>query len=317
MNQLSNQKLIDIIEWDRQVINSGSTTSTQIVVGKIGKGKPRALIVAGIHGDEQPWASFAINKMLNQTRESELLGTLIIIPIANPNATESNARVSQLDYLDLNRVFPGDQGGTYTERIASLIAEIVHSGVDLVIDLHGGGSWCVNAFSFKFVGSEKYSEAFDAPFIVEGMERQNTLTGYARSMGANITAIEMGGKCSEENSWADKISNGIRKALGLANVLSITEENNECKSVPVGKTTVLRPSKGGILIPELDSKNVGTIVKKGTLLGRIVDPATFETIEVLEAPYPQTAVLLLRPMLTTIEQGAMTYVVAPLLKPNI
>jgi hypothetical protein len=225
--------------------------------------------------------------------------------------------VSQLDYLDLNRVFPGDQGGTYTERIASLIAEIVHSGVDLVIDLHGGGSWCVNAFSFKFVGSEKYSEAFDAPFIVEGIERQNTLTGYARSMGANITAIEMGGKCSEENSWADKISNGIRKALGLANVLSITEENNECKSVPVGKTTVLRPSKGGILIPELDSKNVGTIVKKGTLLGRIVDPATFETIEVLEAPYPQTAVLLLRPMLTTIEQGAMTYVVAPLLKANI
>lgn len=287
------------------------------MVGRIGRGEPRALVVAGIHGDEQPWASYAINKMLTQTRESELLGTIVIIPMANPNATESNTRVSHLDYLDLNRVFPGDHRGTYTERIAALIAEIVHSGVDLVIDLHGGGSWCVNAFSFKFIGSEKYSEAFDAPFIVEGVERQNTLTGYAQSEGASITAIEMGGKCGEENSWADKLSGGIRKALGLAEVLKIAELKNDCKSISVGKTNVLRPSKGGILIPELDSKNVGTIVKKGTILGRIVDPATFKTIEIIDAPYPQTAVLLLRPMLTTIEQGAMTYVVAPLIKANI
>jgi hypothetical protein len=35
-----------------------------------------------------------------------------------------------------------------------------------------------------------------------------------------------------------------------------------------------------------------------------------ETVEVFEAPYSETAVLLLRPGLTVVDGGAMTYVVA-------
>ena len=38
--------------------------------------------------------------------------------------------------------------------------------------------------------------------------------------------------------------------------------------------------------------------------------ATMETMEVFVAPYPETAILLLRPRLAVLEEGAMTYVVA-------
>ena len=62
--------------------------------------------------------------------------------------------------------------------------------------------------------------------------------------------------------------------------------------------------------PGLGAKAVGTVVAGGTVLGWRLNPVTMETIEVFEAPYPETAILLLRPRLAVLEEGAMTYVVA-------
>jgi hypothetical protein len=38
-----------------------------------------------------------------------------------------------------------------------------------------------------------------------------------------------------------------------------------------------------------------------------------DVVETFEAPFPETAILLLRPTLARVEGGAMTYVVAPVL----
>jgi len=313
LNKLINQpaNLVEKIKWESHRIRAGSSTDILLRIGKIGESHPKALIVAGIHGDEQPWSSLAIKKMLSLTNESELIGSIITVPMANPNATEADSRVSHLDNLDLNRVFPGDVNGTHSERLASLIAEEAVNEADIVIDLHGGGSWCVNSFAFKFKGSESLAEAFEAPFIVEGAERPNTLTGYARDQGAKVTAIEMGGRCDEEEYWADKIARGLRRCLSITGVLN-EEEPAIGASTPVGKTHTLRPSRGGVLFPKLKSKDVGTVVSKGTTLGYLCDSTTFKILDAFKAPFKNTAILLLRPNITKLEQGAMTYVVAPL-----
>jgi predicted deacylase len=315
MNRMINQpaNLVKKINWESHRIKAGSSTDTLLRIGKIGKNHPKALIVAGIHGDEQPWSGFAIKKMLSLTNESELIGSITTIPMANPYATEADSRVSHLDNLDLNRVFPGNVNGTHSERIASFIMKEVLNEVDIVIDLHGGGSWCVNSFAFKFKGSESLAEAFEAPFIVEGVDRLNTLTGYARDQGAQVTAIEMGGRCDEEVYWADKIARGLIRCLSKTGVLN-KEEPVTGASTPVGKIQTLRPSRGGVFFPKLKSKNVGIVVGKGTILGYLCDSATFEILDTFKAPFKNTAILLLRPYITKIEQGAMTYVVAPLYK---
>ena len=46
------------------------------------------------------------------------------------------------------------------------------------------------------------------------------------------------------------------------------------------------------------------------MLGELLHHATFVTLERFEAPYPNTAILLLRPHLTALEASAMTYYVA-------
>ena len=79
----------------------------------------------------------------------------------------------------------------------------------------------------------------------------------------------------------------------------------------VADLRVLGPARGGILKPALGAAAVGTIVPQGTLLGELLDPATFATLERFEAPFARNAILLLRPHLTALEAGAMTYILAP------
>jgi predicted deacylase len=249
--------------------------------------------------------------MLESATLEELQGTIRIVPVANPLAMEADARGSPLDDLDLNRAFPGNPEGSHTERLADAITRHALGDADSVIDLHGGGSWCINSFGFQFPGSEDLAMAFQPPILVEGRLRDSTLTGYARSRGARVTAIEMGGRCSDEEGWAARISRGLRRALGVTGAMTPVPRKSWLPDpVKVGPTKVLRPSRGGIFYPVFGEEAIGTVIAGGTVLGRLLDPVSMETVEVFEAPYPETAVLLLRPRLAVLEGGAMTYVVA-------
>jgi predicted deacylase len=146
--------------------------------------------------------------------------------------------------------------------------------------------------------------------MVKAPERTVTLTGYARSKGATVAAVEMGGRSVAENQWADRIASGLRRALAIAGVLKPPPESPITESVPVGQSNVLRPPQGGIFIPKVSVNDVGTIVTKDTELGYLVESGTHKRLWTFTAPFSSTAILLLRPMLARVEGGAMTYVIA-------
>jgi predicted deacylase len=305
------------IQWTEVPVGVGAAAgSLQIRIGSVGQGKPVALITAGIHGDEGPWGAWAIRKFLDQTPRADLLGTLRVVPLTNPLAMEADARCAPLDVLDLNRVFPGNPKGSHTERLAAILAEHAVKGVDTLIDLHGGGSWCVNAFVHRNSDALDLADAFGAPFASDTAARAATnrgmgIGGYARSLGARITGVEMGGRSPDEEKWAQRIATGLRRALSLCGVLKPDPSiPPPAKTVAVKQTTVLRPAQGGILLPAVDHTRIGTLVPQGTLLGSLMHPATFDVLEEFRAPYAQTAILLLRPTMARLEAGAMTYVVS-------
>ena len=298
------------INWNRFSVPSGAANSqVQLCIGEVGSGTPVALVTAGVHGDEGPWGAWAIRKLLEQTSIDELVGTLRIVPNSNPLAMEADARNAPLDVLDLNRVFPGDAKGSHTERLAAVLVEQAVTGTDVVIDLHGGGSWCVNSFAFMMEGGEALSRAFNPPFLVTAPDRTVTLTGYARSQGAIVAAVEMGGKSEVEELWAERLATGLRRALGIAGVLTPVPLPDKYDSILLGSSEVLRPVRGGMFVPRLRAVDVGTIVPGATVLGELLDTSTLDVIETFTAPYEQTAMMLLRPHVTRIEGGAMTYVV--------
>jgi hypothetical protein len=304
--------LIDHIRWQEIPLpGMAAEVHVPLKVGEFGSGGPVIVITAGIHGDEGPWGAWAIHQMLSAISPDSLTGTIRIVPVANPLAMQADLRNAPVDQLDLNRVFPGDARGSYTERVAYALTQHVLVGADYAIDLHGGGSWCVNSFVFEMQGGETLAASFEAPFIVRAPERNVTLTGYARTQGTVATAVEMGGRSEYEAVWAQRIADGLLRALTHIGVIEgVAVPAIQQKAVRLGSSSVLRPSAGGILMPGVRADSVGQIVSGGTVLGYLLDPYTHQVREEFVAPFPQTAIMLLRPTVCRIEGGAMTYVVA-------
>src|SRR5215813_10338246 len=124
--------LIDAMTWSRYPVGAGAAVGqVDLVVGEVGNSAPRALVTAGIHGDEGPWGAWAIHNFLVQTSVSDLQGSLRVVPAANPLAMEADARNAPLDTLDLNRVFPGSADGSHTERLAAALVTHAVDGADV------------------------------------------------------------------------------------------------------------------------------------------------------------------------------------------
>jgi predicted deacylase len=100
---------------------------------------PRVLLVAGNHGDEYE-GQLVLSRLIQEIDPGELHGRLIILPMANLLAAEAGLRTSPLDDGNLNRSFPGDPNGTPTQITAHYIEEVLLPRVDLLVDLHSGGS---------------------------------------------------------------------------------------------------------------------------------------------------------------------------------
>ncbi len=304
--------VFDKMRWRGFPIGVTSAFGTsELLLGEFGGGEPGMLITAGLHGDEGPWGGWAIRKMLERVEADDVHGFIRVVPMTNPLAMQVDKRNAPVDQLDMNRVFPGNARGSYSERAAHVLATEGLQGIDYVIDLHGGGSWCVNDFVFEMEGGRELSLAFPASFIVKREADADSLAGYAKSLGRTVAAVELGGRSQFEGAGADKIADGLLRALCKVGIV------DERKAPPpidpplaVSGTDVLRPGSGGIFVPVLDASHIGTLVPKGTLLGRMLHPATFAVIEEFRAPFEQTALLLLRPFVAQLEAGAMTYVIS-------
>src|SRR5215213_5563492 len=101
---------------------------------------PTLMVVASVHGDEYEGMA-AIREVFADLDPATMKGSFLAIPVANPlaYAARSRSTPSEVDGLNLARVFPGDAGGTVTQRLAhhllSLVERIVGAG-DLFVDLH-------------------------------------------------------------------------------------------------------------------------------------------------------------------------------------
>jgi predicted deacylase len=306
------QMLKDAIVWEEHAVPSTAAygDGIKVKIGRVGTGSPVGLLTASVHGDEGPWGVRAISKLLERTPLSDLKGSLRVVPVTHPLASEANSRYTLLDVLDLNSSFPGSASGSHTQRLAAVLAEHAVDGANVVLDVHGGGSWNVNCFVYRFPGSEDVAEWIGAPYVLNGPDRPTSLTGYARSKGAKGVWIEMGGRGTQEETWADRIATGLRRAFGKAGVMTEADLPPAASVVINGSSTPIRSSAPGIYMPVMREDDLGSIVPQGTVIGYLLDPVTNDVIEEFRTPFPKAALTLLRPTLAVLEGGGLAGVCA-------
>ncbi|HXW79492.1 MAG TPA: hypothetical protein VEJ84_08335 [Acidimicrobiales bacterium] len=66
---------------------------------------------------------------------------------------------------------------------------------------------------------------------------------------------------------------------------------------------IIRPHHGGMLLSELSLTQLGSLLAKDTVVGRIVNPQTLQTLEVLTTPFEPSAVVLAREGFTPVSVG--------------
>lgn len=136
----------------RTVTVRESGVSAEYEVHTFGSGSPKIYFTAGIHGNEVTGIYVARRLIEYFTENPPLRGCVTVIPTVNATAMRCMQRRCPFDGEDLNRIFPGNESGSLSHRLAaSVYAETEQA--DILVDLH-----CCGQHSLPYLLSI-YSEA--------------------------------------------------------------------------------------------------------------------------------------------------------------
>ena len=117
--------------------NSGWTTyNVPIISIKNGDG-PRALVLGGNHGDEYE-GQIAASTLSRNLQPDQIKGQVIIIPCLSQEASRGGTR-HWPDGVNFNRIFPGNEDGPVSSKLAYYLTHELFPKVDAVMDIHSGG----------------------------------------------------------------------------------------------------------------------------------------------------------------------------------
>lgn len=184
---------------------------------------PTLLLTGGVHGDEYE-GQVVLSRLAQTLSLDQLQGRLILIPALNLPAALNATRLSPIDGRDLNRCFPGNPKGTFSEMLAHFVDARVLPHVDVMVDLHTAGhsAECVPSTNMHYLSDAAMrrktmaaAAAFGAPYNVVfwGVDEGATLTSTAERRDIVTLGTEIGG-------WGRVSVEGVRIGeRGVRNML--------------------------------------------------------------------------------------------------
>lgn len=263
---------------------------------------PVLTLLSTLHGGE--WFSIEpLRRLVKGTNPADIRGTLVAVPVVNPPALALQTRniPDESDSPDLNRIFPGTHTWTSDQLIATLSREVLARTTHL-LDFHMG-PWG-SAFFDVLAGadfpkpgitdaSQQLALAFGSPIIrvanvVGGFPGPKSSIGYAGGvLGIPALGVEFGGAGFApqlEERWTQMIVKGVRSVMREIGMVDTAPDPRPRRQLIYRVGHRVNPSKGGFLRSYFGGEALGQPVEKGTLLGEVVSPYTFEVIEELRAP---------------------------------
>jgi predicted deacylase len=229
--------------------------------------------------------------------------------VANALAFQNLSRNNPIDMLDINRNFPGDPGGWLSEQIAHVLSTQFVPQVDVHVDLHSGGIFPTVDYVYLFEGSRDLSLAFGSELLfAPAHPYQATFAVPARERGIPFFTAELGGGSLLDARYIEKGVRGVTNVLKQLDMLEGDIERPPRQTI-VTEMAVIRPRFGGVLYPDVGLDQLGHEVPGGTLLGRVVSPYTFETLEEIRQPFERGYMILLRGAITRVNPGDYAYMV--------
>ena len=201
--------MTDVLEIHDQQIGLGESRTVDLPVAQLytdapmtmpvrvlrgRKPGPTLFLSAAIHGDELNGVEI-IRRVLRQTDPADLRGTLLAVPIVNTLAFIHQSRYLP-DRRDLNRSFPGSQGGSLAARLAHLFVTEVVGRSDFGVDLHTGAIHRPNLpqirTDLRNTTNQRLAKAFGAPLFLDSRPAAGTLREYTTRQNIPVILYESG-----------------------------------------------------------------------------------------------------------------------------
>lgn len=251
----------------------------------------RISIVTGIHGDELEgqYVCFELQRRIEQSREC-LAGLVDIYPAMNPLGIDSITRGIPAFDLDMNRLFPGDADGSMMEQVVARIMEDV-AGSDCVLDIHASNIYLTEIPQIRI--NELHQDVLvpmakesNVDFIwVHGASTvlESTFAYSLNHIGTPVLVVEMGVGMRITQEYGNQMVDGIfhlmnKMGIWLGEVKPVREP---IISRDPEDVCYLNASVGGVFIPAVQH---GAKLKKGEIIGRIVDPLVGKVLDEVRAP---------------------------------
>ncbi len=253
-------------------------------IGVIANGAgPRVVVMAGNHGDEYE-GQVICSTLLRTLEPKHITGTLIVLPMANFPAAEAGTRTSPLDQGNLNRAFTEDYPAGPTRTIAHYLEHSLFQGIDLLLDLHSGGSSLV--YLPSALGAwpeepapralmERVIAAMAMPYsLIFTSDRAGTYaTSAAQRNGGLALTLEIAGGGTISPGALRAAEAGVLRTLQTMGLYQgpTTPAEQPTSMMTLHDSHYLYADEPGLFEPTVA---LGALVKAGALAGRIHRPET-------------------------------------------
>lgn len=259
------------------------------IEGRAGDG-PHLTVLAGIHGGEHT-SQAAVVRLIRTLDPARLRGTITAVPIVNQPAFWSRTPfVVPADGKNLNRNFPGDPAGSYTEALAHEVFTAFIRPADYLLDLHAGDipealePFCLYEESPVEERSRAMALAYGTGHVVRQSRAVRTVGGSTSAAAADIgvpaiiAEIGANGICDETS-----VGRHLQGVLNVCAHLGMLPDEPAADVAPPAEYTGwvwMRSTVQGWWQPRIA---VGDKVRTGDVLGALLDPFGRE-LEQIVAP---------------------------------
>ena len=223
------------------------------------------------------------NRVINTLKPSQIAGTVITIPVMNVyGLTHYPATLPTGN--NLASCFPGNEHGSYGERVAYLITEEILKKADYCIELQTGGLnhnilpqvYC----NFDNKLARDLAKVFHAPVVTNVSLEGNHLRQTTEELHIPLLVYQAGEAMRFDENAIQLGVNGIKNVMRAIDILE-KEPIQEVKPIFSREEEWIVAHKGGILHTDVA---LGQTINKGDVIGNISDPFGADIIEPIKSP---------------------------------
>ena len=255
-------------------------------------GLRRISIVTGTHGNELEgqYVCYEVSRRIQNSIEC-LNGIVDIYPALNPLGIDSIERGIPGFDLDMNRIFPGNTGGSMAEHAAASIVKDI-SGSDFVVDIHASNLYLTEIPQARInrIFADKllpYAKTMNLDFVwihEPSKMLEATLAHALNSTGTPTVVVEMGIGLRLTQAYGNQLTEGL---LSLMKHLGIWSGRCASPRKPLvaghrdNDIVYLNAPVSGVFIQHFEHNS---FARKGDVIGEIVDPLKGKSLHKVKAP---------------------------------